>query len=182
MRNKDRKEYYKKYYREHRDKRLARDKLYSKKYYKKHRDEVSARQKLYRETHRNEMSAYYKQWYQKHKDEMLAYSKQWYQQNKDKEIQQAKAWRENHRERYRELKRKNGFKRRRGLGFVCLNEPFEGSDAHHICATFVIYIPKDMHRSIYHNVWTGKNMALINALAFDYLLETKVSEAQGSER
>jgi len=112
-----------------------------------------AYKKLYRETHRNERSTY---------------QKQWYEQNKDKERQLVKAWRKNHREQYHELGRRNSFKRR-NLGFVPLNIYFKGSEAHHIDKDRVIYIPKNIHQSISHNVWTGKNMDKINQLAWEWI-------------
>ena len=171
----NRKEYQKKWRNEHREKRAE----YNKWYCQKHKDEIAKRQKRYRQEHRNEMSVYKKLYYKAHRDEMLSHRKQWHEQNKEKEKQRAKAWIKNHKKQWCELRRKIKFKRRK-LGFVPLNKPFEGSDAHHICLTFVIYIPREMHRSIYHNVWTGKNMVLINNLAFDYLLETKI--LQGGER
>ena len=169
----DRKEYYKKYYREHRDKELAWDKQY----YEKHRDKKLAYGKQWRETHKDEIRAHKRQYYKTHRNELLAYTKLYYEQNKDKKNQQVRAWQKNHRGQYREIKRKGKFKRR-SLGFVPLNEPFEGSEAHHIDKEKVIYIPKEYHQSVRHNVWTGKNMVLINNLAYDYLLETKIAEAQ----
>jgi hypothetical protein len=59
--------------------------------------------------------------------------------------------------------------KRREMDFEPLNSPFPGSDGHHINVTDVIYVPSSMHRSIAHNVWTGRNMAAINALAYEYL-------------
>jgi hypothetical protein len=59
--------------------------------------------------------------------------------------------------------------KRRTLDFAPLNSWFPGSAAHHINVTDVIYVPSSMHRSIAHNVWTGRNMAAINALAYEYL-------------
>ena len=105
-----------------------------------------------------------KQWRERNKDKVLA----WYEQNKDKCRQQAKAWKNNHRERWHEIGRKHNFKRR-SLGFVCLNKPFGGSEAHHIDKDRVIYIPKNIHRSIYHNIWTGKNIDEINRLAWEWV-------------
>lgn len=61
--------------------------------------------------------------------------------------------------------------RRSTLGFKPLNSPFAGCEAHHINKQDVIYIPKAMHRSIYHNQWTGKGMDKINALAGAFLTE-----------
>jgi len=106
-------------------------------------------------------------------DERLAkkkeYRKQYREQNKEKHRQSVKTWIENHREQRRELKRKSQSKRRRGLDFIPLNEWFEGSDAHHIDKTYVIYIPKEVHQSIYHSVLKNINMDEINAMAFNYL-------------
>ena len=138
---------------------------YQKQWYKEHG-------KQYYKEHRNEMLASVKQYYDKHRDEILAYkrlySKQYREQNKDKRKQSEKAWIENHRERHLEIKRKVNSKRRRGLGFIPLNEWFEGSEAHHICPTFVIYIPKELHQSIGHSVFKWKNMEQINKLAWDF--------------
>jgi len=173
----------KEYNKEHREKKAE----YNKWYYQKHKEEIAKQHKEYQQEHRNEVSAHKKQYYKEHRDEMLAhkkqyykehrnersaYGKQWYEQNKEKGRQQAKAWIKNHKKQWREIGRKSKFKRR-SLGFVPLNKPFEGSDAHHICLTFVIYIPREMHKSIYHNIWTNKNMDEINVLAFNYLYKQK---------
>ena len=161
----DRKEYCKKWHEAHRDEQLALQKQWykehGKQYYKEHRDKMLAHMKQYRKTHRNEILAYNKQWHQQHRDECR---------------QMEKAWRENHKEQWREPEKRHNSKRQRSLGFVPLNEPFEGSEAHHIDKERVIYIPKEYHQSVRHNVWTGRNMALINNLAYDYLLETKALE------
>ena len=61
--------------------------------------------------------------------------------------------------------------KRRVLGFNPLNSPFDGCEGHHINQSDVIYIPKEMHKSVWHNVWTGRNMDTINALAGAYLTE-----------
>lgn len=60
--------------------------------------------------------------------------------------------------------------RRRNLGFIPLNEIFEGAEAHHIDYNYVIFLPKELHRSIYHCIFTGQNMEKINKVAFDFLL------------
>ena len=134
----------------------------------------------YYKEHRDELKEYHKKWYQKNKDKnqdkYRAYSKQYNQQNKDKHKQITKTWIKNNKERWHELMRKVNSKRQRELGFVPLNEWFEGSEGHHIDKEFVIYMPKEYHQSVSHNVWTGKNMALINALAYDYLLEIKIAQ------
>lgn len=59
--------------------------------------------------------------------------------------------------------------KRRCLGYITLNKFFEGSEGHHIGRDYVIFIPKELHRSVYHNFFKGTNMKEINASALDYL-------------
>lgn len=51
-----------------------------------------------------------------------------------------------------------------------LNKRFFKSEGHHILSNVVIFIPKDLHRSIYHNMRNGKGMNEINKLTIDYLV------------
>ena len=60
---------------------------------------------------------------------------------------------------------------RRGLGSIELSSPFPGSEFHHIDKEHGIHIPKELHRSIYHNLKTGQGMEEINAIAFQYITE-----------
>jgi hypothetical protein len=62
-------------------------------------------------------------------------------------------------------------RRNRNLGYVTLNQPAIGCEGHHINTQEVIYIPKDLHHSIPHNVWSGKGMEEINAKAFAWYTE-----------
>lgn len=64
--------------------------------------------------------------------------------------------------------------KRRVLGFISLNSSFNGCEGHHINKEFVIYIPKELHRSISHNVFTGKNMDKINVLAYEWLERRRI--------
>ena len=64
--------------------------------------------------------------------------------------------------------RKRADKKHRGFGFIPINKNFIGAEGHHIDINFVIYIPKELHRSIAHSVITGKNMSEINEAAFAY--------------
>lgn len=64
--------------------------------------------------------------------------------------------------------------KRRNLGFIPLNKPFAGSEGHHIDKTHVIFVPEPIHASIWHNVWTGKNMEKINAKVFAWLNQTQL--------
>lgn len=46
-----------------------------------------------------------------------------------------------------------------------LNEPFEGCEGHHMLEDVIIFIPKELHQSVWHNLKTGKNMDEINGKA-----------------
>ena len=60
--------------------------------------------------------------------------------------------------------------KRRQLGLIPLNTYFEGCEGHHITHTFVLYIPKWLHQSVYHNLNTCQGMEAINALALNFLV------------
>jgi hypothetical protein len=59
--------------------------------------------------------------------------------------------------------------KRRDLGLHPLNSWFVGCDGHHINKEDVIYIPEVIHDSVSHDIWTGRNMEKINALAMGWL-------------
>lgn len=63
------------------------------------------------------------------------------------------------------------YTRRKGLGFIPLNSWFAGAEGHHINKFDVIYIPRKLHRSIYHRQRDGRGMAEMNILAGKYLTE-----------
>ncbi|MCK4307571.1 hypothetical protein KAW50_05020 [candidate division WOR-3 bacterium] len=50
-----------------------------------------------------------------------------------------------------------------------INEPFEGCEKHHVNKDTIACIPKELHRSVSHNLKTGKGMKLINDLVFEWL-------------
>lgn len=64
--------------------------------------------------------------------------------------------------------------RRRQLGFVCLNEPFEGAVAHHIDRINVIFVPSELHKRIGHSQNNPESMERINTKVFCWLLGVKV--------
>jgi len=59
---------------------------------------------------------------------------------------------------------------RRVLGYDVLNEEFEGSEAHHIDTEHVVFIPKKLHRSVWHSQNKPDTMTKINTLVFCWLL------------
>jgi len=60
--------------------------------------------------------------------------------------------------------------KRRSLGFDLINNLLNDDDvAHHITRDFVAYVPEYINRSMYHSIWSGKNMDKINFFALNYL-------------
>jgi hypothetical protein len=94
------------------------------------------------------------------------YFEKYYQKNKDRLKQLSKKWRQDHPNEWKKSKAKH-----RRLGFVPLNKPFKDSDGHHLDKEHVLYIPKELHSSIRHCVWTGWKMKEINAKALKWLKE-----------
>lgn len=62
--------------------------------------------------------------------------------------------------------------RRRQLKFIPLNKPFDGSDGHHFDKEHVVYIPKDIHKLVWHSVFSEVNLGYINSLALFWLART----------
>jgi len=60
-------------------------------------------------------------------------------------------------------------KRKRDMGFIPLNEYQLNHAGHHINKDYVIYIPYNIHNSIYHNHKLPETMVDINNYAFEYL-------------
>jgi hypothetical protein len=52
---------------------------------------------------------------------------------------------------------------------IKMNEWFKGSHAHHITKSVIIYIPKELHRHISHNLKTGHNVGEINASSIQFI-------------
>jgi len=95
---------------------------------------------------------------------------------KEKAVWHTRKWRTENPEQWRKEKAKRHSEKmikqrakRRHLGFTELNKSFEGSVAHHIDKIYVAHIPAELHNSIRHNIWTGKNMIAINNLALGWL-------------
>lgn len=63
--------------------------------------------------------------------------------------------------------------RRRKLGFIPINKEFENAHAHHIDEKHVIFIPKKIHKSIWHSLDKPETMEQINNKAYDWLLKNK---------
>lgn len=121
---------------------------------------------------REQKLEYLRKYYQNHKERFLKRAKEYYQEHKSEYRIACQKYRENHRELIRKNRREsykinpNPFKieqaHRRELGFEPINQPFEKCAAHHLDKILIVYIPVELHSSVWHNVWTGKNMDGIN--------------------
>lgn len=60
-------------------------------------------------------------------------------------------------------------KRRRNLESNLLNKVFPGSERHHLNKKEIAFIPRDLHRSVKHNVFTGEGMKEINKMAIKFM-------------
>jgi hypothetical protein len=79
-----------------------------------------------------------------------------------------KRWKKKHYKQNKLIEERHIAKHRK-LGFIPLNERFENSEAHHIDFELVVYIPEQLHHSIYHNIWTGRGMTEMNNKVFEWL-------------
>jgi hypothetical protein len=109
-------------------------------------------------------------WAKQHHKERRAAASKCYAANPEKYIKETAKWTAENPEKVIIYMRRHQAKHRT-LGFNPLNSFFVGSEGHHINQSDVIYIPKAMHQSVRHNIWTGRNMEKINALAGAYLTE-----------
>jgi len=135
-------------------KRKQYHKAYSAKYYQKHKRKFARRRRRDKKLHPERFTQYSRKSHNKNKKHCSVYNSTWFKKNPEKA---KKYW----------------AKRKRNLGFNTLNEWFYGSEGHHINKVDVIYIPKKIHRSIYHNLRTGYNMDKINELAIKFLNQSK---------
>lgn len=186
MRKRDRKEYMK---------------AHGKVYYLKHKEQIKARSKAYRLEHPDQVKAYDKTYYLARSEQVKARNKTWHlahpeytktyylthcEQQKEKtktyklaHPEKVKAWYLAHPDydkvyrqtpKGKEVIRKR-YATRKQLGFIPLNDWFDGSEGHHIDRERVIYIPQELHESIRHSVLRDRNMEAINREAFDYMAQ-----------
>ena len=155
-----------------------------------HREQARERTRKWRIEHPNAN----REWCQTHKEQRKKTNRESARKHPEPNRTRARNWKINHSEQYKknqerwrkehsEEKKENDRKwhfthpesrkgnnaKRRELEFIPLNKLFNGAVGHHLDKVFVVYIPRELHTSIPHNVWTGHNMELINAKAFEYL-------------
>jgi len=144
-----------------------RAKAVSRKYYLAHREEL----KEYRLAHSKKKIAYDKKYYLVHSEKRKARAKEGYLAYPEKVKARTKKWQLENPEKVREIIKRSSAKRRHNFGFIPLNKYFPGSEGHHINYNYIIYIPKKLHRSVWHSLTLGRGMNKINKKAFKFLKE-----------
>jgi hypothetical protein len=136
---------------------------------KKHPERIKEYRRQWRQDHRDKCADYERRYKENHRELINKTRKQWVKNNQEHWRELRRRYKEKHPDVVRAGKQRYARNKRRYLGFVPLNEYFEGSEAHHVDKVHVIYIPKEMHRSVYHCIWNGHGMAKINVLVFEWL-------------
>jgi hypothetical protein len=132
----------------------------------------------YRATHKKELAAYMRKYWALHPEAARAKHHAYYLEHREEIHAKNAVYRKEHPEGSAMIRKRHKAVRR-SLGFVPMNQPFDGCNGHHIDRERVVYIPEVLHMSIRHNVWNGRNMAKINAIAFNFLFKQEVEAALG---
>ncbi len=157
-------QYEKKRQEQHKEERLER----SRKYYQEHHEEINKRRRQFYQDNREEILRKNQQYRDEHREERNAWNRdKYYINNREEILEKGKKWRKTTNGLF--AGRKHGAKRRRELGFISINEIFDGSHGHHLDKVNVIFIPSELHKAYRHRQNNEESMKLINILAFDYL-------------
>lgn len=160
-------------------------------YYLAHTEHVKERNKKWQLAHPEQVRTSKNKWDRNHPEFIREKNKMWAAQNPDKVRAYKKWWEDRHPGRMQELIRQHGrtvkgmaTRRRinaakREFGFVPLNKDFQGSEGHHINTERVIYVPKEMHKSVSHSILKNRNMEKINMLVFNWLEAEELYAFQG---
>jgi hypothetical protein len=143
--------------------------------------EYSHRKYLANRKHRRQMGRI---WYEKNRDVVLKQvreynlthaeerkrqNREWMLRHPGYNTESIRRWRRKNPARNLELTKRHNAKRKRGLPTsIILGERFSNSVLHHLSPDLAIYIPRAMHKSVQHNIWTGRGMNRINALAWAF--------------
>lgn len=154
------------------EERKAKQRIYCKKYRLVHHEELLARKKADRISHHEQNrvpdAARSRAHYALHIEEGRMKGAAYYASHSDGGKARAKKWALEHPNQKRvNVKRSNA--KHRTLGFISLNVPFIGCEGHHVDKEHVVYVPAALHKSVPHNVWTGRNMETINSVVYQWL-------------
>jgi hypothetical protein len=181
------KEYMKNYWKNNPDKyeiHKRKTNIYSKNYAKTHKENKINYDKNYRLQHKSHYKEIKHKYNLEHKEQTKEYNKNYKLTHKDQirnynlihKIQlneKGKLWRKKNPDKAHKIGNRQQAKRKRNLGYIPINKWFVGNVGHHLTKEYVIYIPKELHISIPHNVQTGYNMNLINYEALKWYYGNK---------
>lgn len=122
------------------------------------------------ENRRNQVAIAGKKYRETHPEEIKRKAAEYYALNKEIIGERIVSYKKEHPDWLQNEYRKHNAKRRE-LGFIALNKPFNGSEGHHVDPQHVLFVPKELHRSVKHNVWTGEGMKEINELCTSTITE-----------
>ncbi len=170
------------YDRTHREQRKEAHKKWAEKHpeeYKKYQKYNSEQKKKYRDKHpeyRAKARERTRKWNLEHPERRREQRKKYRSKTNPDTL---KKWKLTHRDKDRAAHRKNAHlhpeyrtkshAKRRQLGFIPLNKHFDKAVGHHIDKDHILWIPYELHRSVAHNVWTGRGMAEINQKVYGWL-------------
>ncbi len=144
------------------------------------RDANIKRSKEYYNLHKAILKQQAKEYYLKHKEAMWKYRRDYQQKYKltpkaiaSNKIRQRR-YRQSPKGKIKDAKAKS--KRKRNLEFVELNKWFKNSHAHHIDRRYILYIPEDIHTSIWHSLERKDLMAQINNIALDWVIKAELDK------
>jgi hypothetical protein len=145
-------------------------KQYNKQYRLEHPEYNKQYNKQWQKDNLEYFRQYNKQWRKENPELRKEYQKQYHLKHKAEILEKHKQYKKAHPELEKMIRRRSNFKRR-DLGFIPLNDYFEGSVGHHKQdRIMVIYVPEWLHKSIWHNNNTGQGMKEIDTLAEEFLL------------
>ena len=153
-----RKEYGRQHYLLHKEEHNKWGKIY----YQTHKEKIKKQTDKYRQTHKEEIKEKHRKEYINNREKILCRSNNYRLTHKEQTNRNHRKWDKINPDKRLKIYTKHRDKRKRGLGYIPINKWFKGSEGHHLTKEYVMYIPKELHRLIRHNIFTGKNMNLIN--------------------
>jgi len=136
---------------------------YGKYNYNKNKDKKIKYQKEYNDKNKKFISERKKKYYIKNKEHTLQKVKENTNKNKDKYLQYQREYYWEHL-----LEDKKSKAKQKGLGFKPINTPWRNCNSHHINKKDVLFIPKELHESIYHRQKLPNTMKEINDASFKW--------------
>ena len=148
-------------------------KLYKKQYNIDNKEAIKCYNKQYYVDNKEELNIRNKQYYVDNKESINFQHKQYCKENTEKIYIRSRQYYKDNPERIRRYRNKSEAKRR-GWGTPnSINKYFKNSHLHHLHLNndhrIAIYIPTDLHKSVWHTYNRPETMAIINTLVFEWL-------------